>query len=131
MSLSISTRIRSKLIPRVYVVIGDQMKYFDFPEGTPESFIEATRNREDFKEPGYPTDPDTYGLHLFESPPIDDDEKLRRQRSVKAFKDWDDAVDFAYHCNLDSVMIQVYERWSSKWVYMPKQSEIAVSSINW
>lgn len=71
----------------------------------------------DYQEPDYDTDPRQYDLELFKDPVSDDEFEFRSRRKVKAFLDPEDAIEFAYHCNLDGVMCPVYDDVDGEWVY--------------
>ncbi len=95
---------------RLYAVMGD-------PHGT-------------FAEPPYITDPRHYGLPLFKRPVSDDEFEREYRHRVKAFIKRQDAIAFAYHCNLDSVMCPVYDRVEDKWIYNDEETGNVADDIN-
>ena len=85
---------------------------------------------QDYSEPDYDTDPRQYGIELFKEPVSDADFDFRYRDSVKAFVDPEDAIDFAYHCNLDGVMCPVYSEHDGRWVYDADATDRLASRIN-
>lgn len=83
-----------------------------------------------FEEPAYATDPRHYGLPLFKTPISDEQFGRDYRNKVKAFSKRDDAIRFAYHCNLAGVMCPVYDRVDGKWVYNPEETEKVADDIN-
>jgi len=95
---------------RLYVVVGDP--------------------HQPFAEPPYPTDPRHYGLPLFKRPLSDEEFDRDYRAKVKAFLDRDDAIGFAYHCNLVSVQCPVYDRVGDEWVYNADETGRVADDIN-
>jgi hypothetical protein len=86
-----------------------------------------------YREPSYSTNPQDYDIPLFD-PPVTADEYQRQYREThRVFRTWDEAVDFAYHCNLDSVWMPVYCRSnpSQPWVYDHTETKRLVMSVAW
>ncbi len=83
-----------------------------------------------FEEPGYVTDPRHYSLPLFKTPISDEQFDRDYRHKVKAFIKRDDAIRFAYHCNLVGVMCPVYDRVDGKWVYNPEETGKVADDIN-
>lgn len=95
---------------RIYVVTGEPLK--------------------PFTEPHYITDPRHYGLPLFKRPVSGEEFERKYRPRVKAFIKRDDAITFAYHCNLDGVTCPVYDRVDDKWVYNPNETRKVADDIN-
>src|SRR5689334_11043161 len=95
---------------RLYVIIGDPPQ--------------------EHRPPPYPTDPRRYVLDLFTRPVSDEEFERTYKHKVKAFLDRDDAIDFAYHCNLVSVMCPVYDRVGGEWVYNSEETGKVAEDIN-
>jgi hypothetical protein len=95
---------------RLYVVIGDPHK--------------------PFSEPRYLTDPRHYGLQLFEKPVSDEEFARAYRHKVKAFIKRDDAITFAYHCNLANVMCPVYDKVDGKWICNTEETGKVADAIN-
>lgn len=83
-----------------------------------------------FTEPSYITDPRHYGLPLFKEPVSDEEFEREYRHKIKAFIKRDDAITFAYHCNLAGVMCPVYDRVDEKWVYNPEETGKVADDIN-
>jgi hypothetical protein len=81
---------------RVYVIMGDSFR------ATPD--------------PPYVTDPRHYGLPIFKEPVSDRQYDRYYRERIKAFLDREDAVKFAYSCNLMTVRCPVFDRASAGWV---------------
>jgi len=104
-------------------------------------FVVTGEQFREFKEPPYSTDPRDYGFDQFkgqtESPksfpplPWDRPPGSRSERPpaiTKAFRIAGDAIDFAYCCNLDSVITYVFDRLDEKWVASEDQTAF---DIDW
>jgi hypothetical protein len=106
----LSSLFRGKKPARIYVVTGEPHK--------------------PFTEPCYITDPRHYGLLLFKKPVSDEEFEREYRHKIKAFIKRDDAITFAYHCNLDGVMCPVYDRVDDTWVYNPEETAKVADDIN-
>ena len=82
---------------------------------------------EKFVEPSYSTNPLDYGLNPF-------GEKVDLGKinwdQCKSFLDSEDAIDFAYHCNLVSLFPLAYRNYNGKWE-RDKELEKKVYDIDW
>lgn len=85
---------------------------------------------DDYKEPNYITDPRNYDVELFEKPVTDEEFDQKYRHKVRAFLQPEDAIDFAYHCNLDGIFTSVYDLIDGKWVYNEDASERLTGQIN-
>ncbi len=83
-----------------------------------------------FEEPNYPTDPRHYGLQALATPVSDEQFDREYRHKLKAFTDRDDAIAFAYHCNLDGVICPVYDRVGDAWVYNSEETGKVADDIN-
>ncbi len=86
-----------------------------------------------YREPPYSTNPHDYEIPLFDPPVTAEEYQQQYQETHRVFKTWDEAVDFAYHCNLDNVWMPVFCRSdpSSTWIYDHVETERLVSSVEW
>lgn len=95
----------------------------------------------EFTEPNYSTDPANYTFDLIdcetESPKTFPPKACERppgfrhakpQATLKVFRDSNDAIDFAYCCNLDSVWTLVYDRIDGVWV---ESKDHSAFDIDW
>jgi len=80
--------------------------------------------------PAYPTDPRLYDLDLFTKPVSDAEFEREYKHKVKAFLERDDAINFAYHCNLVGVLCPVYDRVGEEWVYNSEETGKVAEDIN-
>jgi hypothetical protein len=78
-----------------------------------ELFVIFGEQNEDFNEPNYSTNPLDYGLNLSNS-------EKNLEEKCKAFINAEDAINFAYHCNLVSVVTVAYKLKKGIWVSDPK-----------
>ena len=95
---------------RLYVIVGDPHRPFE--------------------EPSYSTDPRHYGLQLLNTAVSDEEFDRKYRHKLKAFLDQDDAIDFAYHCNLVSVLCPVYDRIGDEWVHNDEETANVANDIN-
>jgi hypothetical protein len=95
---------------RLYVVMGDPW--------------------DSFKEPPYNTDPRSYKITLFKELVSDEQFERDYRHKVKAFIRREDAITFAYHCNLVNVMCPVYDRVDGQWVYNKDETGKVAADIN-
>jgi hypothetical protein len=80
--------------------------------------------------PTYPTDPRGYGLDLFTEPISVADFEREYKHKTRAFLERDDAIMFAYHCNLVGVICPVYDRVGNEWVYNSEETGRVAEDIN-
>src|SRR4051812_20692079 len=66
--------------------------------------------------------PRAYDLDLFNEPVSAATFEREYQHKMKAFLDRDDAIAFAYHCNLVGVMRPAYDRVGAEWVYNSEET---------
>jgi hypothetical protein len=83
-----------------------------------------------FKEPPYSTDPRSYKISLFKEPVLDGQFERDYRHQVKAFIRREDAVKFAYHCNLASLLCPVYDSVDGEWVYNKEETGKVAEDIN-
>jgi hypothetical protein len=89
----------------------NEMNLFGLRRKPDRLYIVFGTPRKSFKEPRYITDPRHYNLTPFDKVAPD---QLRDR--IKAFTKRNDAIRFAYHCNLDTVIFAVYDRVDDRWV---------------
>ena len=85
-----------------------------------------------FSEPDYITDPRHYGIPLPETDvalSVEEFDRRYRQK-IKAFLNRDDAIKFAYHCNLDTLTCPVYDSVEDQWVYNADETGRLAAEIN-
>ena len=80
-----------------------------------------------YKEPPYPTDPRAYGVLKFG---VTDEQYAEAKSGLKAFVNRDDAMDFAYHCNLASVICPVFDREGGDWTFNEAETSRMADDIN-
>jgi hypothetical protein len=105
-----ATRSEEELPQRLYVIVG-----------------EPSREHE---APSYSTNPADYGLDVFDKPVTEAEFEREYKHKVKAFLDRDDAISFAYHCNLVGVLCPVYDRVGDEWVYNSEETGKVADDIN-
>ena len=106
---------------RMYLVSGEQITKFAEPRYStdPRSY--------DFELEGIRTQsPDTFFPSLFDLPP--GAERQINPCITKAFRIADDAIHFAYSCNLDTVFTIVYDRRDGRW---EKSDDQSAFDIDW
>ena len=81
-----------------------------------------------YKEPSYSTDLRAYGMRMKAG--VTDEEYEKAKANLKAFINRDDAIAFAYHCNLDSVMCPVYDKVGDDWKYNEAETSRMADDIN-
>lgn len=102
-------------------------------------FVVVGEQRREFDEPGYSTDPKDYDFDPagcetkspdeFQALPWDLPPGTERKRGptvMKAFRVAGDAIDYAYCCNLDSVVLVAYDRKDGKWVTSADQADLEI-----
>jgi hypothetical protein len=94
----------------------------------PRVYVVTGKPHQPYNEPSYSTDPRTYGVFL--KPEMPDEEYAKVRDSVKAFVNRDDAIDFAYHCNLVGVMCPVFDRVDDRWIYNELETSRIADDIN-
>ena len=81
-----------------------------------------------YKEPAYSTDPETYGMQRKSG--ISDEEYAEACKRMKVFVKRDDAIDFAYHCNLASLTCPVFDRVGAAWKFNEDETSRMADDIN-
>jgi hypothetical protein len=81
-----------------------------------------------YTEPAYSTDPRTYGVFLKRD--VTDEEYAKVRDGVKAFVNRDDAIHFAYHCNLAGVMCPVFDKVGDVWKFNESETSRIADDIN-
>jgi len=106
---------------RIYVVVGEQGRKFDEPGY-------STNPRDyDFDPEGCETkSPDEFQAMPWDLPP--GAEWKRGATIMKAFRVAADAIDYAYCCNLDSVVLVAFDRRDGEWVRSGDQTDL---DIDW
>ena len=89
-----------------------------------------SKKYEKFKEPKYSTNVLDYNLNIFDSPVDQDEYNLKYKDIIKAFIEIEDAIDFAYSCNLDSVTTMAYKFNGKSWDY-DKELTNSAFDIDW
>lgn len=112
-----------------------QKEASEMANNEPTSEIEAIyevagKPYEAFTNPSYPTDPRHYKLPVFENEPTDEEYEKDYKHRVKAFIRRDDAISFAYHCNLITVTCPVYEKIDGKWVYSSEKTGTRINRVS-
>src|SRR5262245_37514818 len=103
--------LKGKQLPqRLYVILGDP--------------------HQEHHPPSYSTDPRHYDLDLFTRPVSEEEFERDYKHKFKAFLDREDAITFAYHCNLASLMCPVYDLVGDEWVYNPEETGAVADDIN-
>lgn len=82
-----------------------------------------------YAEPKYCTDPREYSLPVFKHE-LTEEEFSEYRGKIKAFVNRDDAIGFAYHCNLDSVQCLVYDREGDEWIYNSEETRNIAEEIS-
>jgi len=101
----------------LYVIIGEPIT-----EHPPEWDVPF----EKYVPPDYETDPRHYNLSVFDEDFADDESTAE----IRAFIDRDDAISFAYSCNLVTVWCPVFEKIDGEWVKSDKKTEKMAKDIN-
>ena len=106
------------MIKKLYVVSGDPI------------WIKTNSPSDKFKEPDYSTNPLDYNLDVFDTPVTQEEYESEYKDKVKAFINVEDAIDFAYSCNLDGVIPMAYSYKNKEWKYDSKLTE-SEFDIDW
>ena len=106
---------------RLFVIIGDPLWTLDTDLGGPES---------DYDAPSYSTDPRDYNLDLLDEPVSDDVFERDYKQKLRAFLVRDDAITFAYHCNLVSVWCPVFDLVNGEWLQNSDETGKVADDIN-
>jgi hypothetical protein len=91
-------------------------------------YLISARDCQGYKEPAYSTDPRTYGV--LQTSDLSNEQYETAKAGLKAFVNRDDAIAFAYHCNLVSVMCPVFDRVGDKWVFNEAETSRMADDIN-